>query len=93
MVKNKHLSKAIQEQNFYSIRTKLINKCNERNIELRIVDIFYPSSKLCSCCGNIKKDLKLNDRIYKCNYCNLEIDRDYNASINLEKAKIYKIIA
>ena len=93
MVKNKHLSKAIQEQNFYSIRTKLINKCNERNIELRIVDRFYPSSKLCSCCGNIKKDLKLNDRIYKCNYCNLEIDRDYNASINLEKAKIYKIIA
>ena len=93
MVKNKHLSKAIQEQNFYSIRTKLINKCNERNIELRIVDTFYPSSKICSCCGNIKKDLKLNDRIYKCNYCNLEIDRDYNASINLEKAKIYKIIA
>ena len=93
MMKNKHLSKAIQEQNFYSIKTKLINKCKERNIELRIVDTFYPSSKLCSCCGNIKKDLKLNDRIYKCNYCNLEIDRDYNASINLEKAKIYKIIA
>lgn len=93
MVKNKHLSKAIQEQNFYSIRTKLMNKCKERNIELRIVDTFYPSSKICSCCGNIKKDLKLNDRLYKCNNCGLKIDRDYNASINLEKAKIYKIIA
>ena len=93
MIKNKHLSKAIQEQNFYSIRTKLINKCKERNIELRIVDIFYPSSKTCSCCGSVKKDLKLNDRIYKCCNCGLEMDRDYNASINLEKAKIYKVIA
>ena len=93
MIKNKHLSKAIQEQNFYSIRTKLINKCKERNIELRLVDTFYPSSKICSCCGNIKKDLKLNDRNYKCYNCGIEIDRDYNASINLEKAKIYKVIA
>ena len=93
MMKNKHLSRAIQEQNFYAIRTKLINKCKERNIELRLVDTFYPSSKTCSCCGEIKKDLKLNDRIYKCCNCRLEIDRDYNASINLEKAKIYKVIA
>ena len=93
MLKNKHLSKAIQEQNFYAIRTKLINKCKERNIELRLVDTFYPSSKTCSCCGEIKKDLKLNDRIYKCSNCGLEIDRDYNASINLEKAKVYKVIA
>ena len=93
MMKNKHLSKAIQEQNFYTIRTKLINKCKERNIELRLVDTFYPSSKTCSCCGEIKKDLKLNNRIYKCSNCGLEIDRDYNASINLEKAKVYKVIA
>ena len=93
MMKNKHLSKAIQEQNFFSIRTKLINKCKERNIELRLVDTFYPSSKTCSCCGSIKKDLKLNNRIYKCSNCGLEIDRDYNASINLEKAQVYKIIA
>ena len=92
MMKNKHLSKAIQEQNFFSIRTKLTNKCKERNIELRLVDTFYPSSKTCSCCGSIKKDLKLNDRIYKCSNCGLEIDRDYNASINLEKAKVYKVI-
>ena len=93
MMKNKHLSRAIQEQNFYAIRTKLVNKCKEKNIELRLVDTFYPSSKTCSCCGEIKKDLKLNDRIYKCCNCGLEIDRDYNASINLEKAKIYKVIA
>ena len=93
MMKNKHLSRAIQEQNFYAIRTKLVNKCKERNIELRLVDTFYPSSKTCSCCGEIKKDLKLNDRIYKCCNCGLEIDRDYNASINLEKAQVYKVIA
>ena len=93
MIKNKHLSKAIQEQNFFVIRTKLINKCKERNIELRLVDTFYPSSKTCSCCGEIKKDLKLNDRIYKCSSCDLEMDRDYNANINLEKAQIYKVIA
>ena len=93
MIKNRHLSKAIQEQNFYSIRTKLINKCKERNIELRLVDTFYPSSKTCSCCGGVKKDLKLNDRIYKCCNCGIEMDRDYNASINLEQAKVYKIIA
>ena len=93
MMKNKHLSKAIQEQNFYTIRTKLINKCKERNIELRLVDTFYPSSKTCSYCGSIKKDLKLNNRIYKCSNCGLEIDRDYNASINLENAKVYKVIA
>ena len=93
MMKNRHLSKAIQEQNFYSIRTKLINKCKERNIELRLVDTFYPSSKTCSCCGSIKKDLKLNNRVYKCSNCGLEIDRDYNASINLKKAKVYKVIA
>lgn len=92
MMKNRHLSKAIQEQNFYSIKTKLINKCKERNIELRLVDTFYPSSKTCSCCGSIKKDLKLNNRIYKCSNCGIEIDRDYNASINLEKAQNYKVI-
>ena len=93
MMKNKHLSKAIQEQNLYTIRTKLINKCKERNIELRLVNTFYPSSKTCSCCGNIKKDLKLKDRIYKCDKCGLEIDRDLNASINLKNAKNYKILA
>ena len=89
-MKNKHLSKAIASQKFFEFRTKLISKCKENNIELRIVDRFYPSSKTCSSCGEIKKDLKLKDRVYKCN-CGLIINRDLNASINLKNAKKYKI--
>lgn len=91
MMKNKHLSKAIASQKFFEFRTKLISKCKENNIELRIVDRFYPSSKTCSSCGEIKKDLKLKDRVYKCN-CGLIINRDLNASINLKNAKKYKIV-
>ncbi len=90
MMKNKHLSKAVAEQKFFEFRTKLTNKCNWMGIELRIVDKFYPSSKLCHECGHIKKDLKLSDRIYKCE-CGYEEDRDINASFNLRDAKIYKI--
>ena len=90
MMKNKHLSKAIASQKFFEFKTKLTVKCKENNIELRIVDRFYPSSKTCSQCGKIKKDLKLSDRIYKCD-CGLTIDRDLNASINLKNAKEYKI--
>ena len=91
MMKNRHLSKAISNQKFYEFRTKLINKAKRLNIEIRLADTFYPSSKLCSCCGNIKHDLKLKDRIYKCNYCGLEIDRDYNASLNLMNCQNYKL--
>ena len=90
MMKNRHLSKAIVSQKFFEFKTKLMSKCKQNNIELRIVDRFYPSSKTCSKCGEIKKDLKLSDRIYKCN-CGLAIDRDLNASINLKNAKEYKI--
>ena len=90
MMKNKHLSKAIASQKFFEFRTKLISKCKDNNIELRIVDRFYSSSKTCSSCGEIKKDLKLKDRVYKCN-CGLIINRDLNASINLKNAKKYKI--
>ena len=90
LMKNKHLSKAIASQKFFEFKTKLMSKCKENNIELRIVDRFYPSSKNCSQCGKIKKDLKLSDRIYKCD-CGLTIDRDLNASINLKNAKEYKI--
>ncbi len=90
MMKNKHLSKAVAGQKFFEFRTKLTNKCNWMGIELRIVDRFYPSSKLCHECGCIKKDLKLSDRIYKCS-CGYEEDRDINASLNLRDAKIYKI--
>ncbi len=89
MMKNRHLSKAVASQKFYEFRTKLKNKCEENGIELRIVDRFYPSSKLCHCCGRIKKDLELSDRIYQCE-CGYEADRDYNASLNLRDAKTYK---
>ena len=90
MMKNKHLSKAVAQQKFYEFRNKLTNKCHALGIELRIVDRFYPSSKLCHHCGSIKKDLKLKDRTYKCE-CGYIEDRDYNASLNLRDAKIYQI--
>lgn len=90
MMSNKHLSKAVAQQKFYEFRNKLTNKCNALGIELRIVDRFYPSSKLCHKCGSIKKDLKLKDRIFNCD-CGYIEDRDYNASLNLRDAKIYKI--
>ena len=91
MMKNKHLSKAVAQQKFYEFRNKLTNKCHALGIELRIVDRFYPSSKLCHHCGSIKKDLKLKDRTYKCE-CGYIEDRDYNASLNLRDAKIYQIV-
>ena len=90
MMKNRHLSKAVASQKFYEFRTKLKNKCDENGIELRVVDRMYPSSKLCHCCGAIKKDLKLSDRIYKCD-CGYMADRDYNASLNLRDAITYTI--
>lgn len=90
MMKNRHLSKAVASQKFYEFRTKLKIKCDANGIELRVVDRFYPSSKLCHCCGSIKKDLKLSDRIYKCE-CGYVEDRDFNASLNLRDAKTYEI--
>ena len=90
MMKNRHLSKAVASQKFYKFRTKLEAKCKELGIELRIVDRWYPSSKLCHECGCIKKDLKLSDREYICE-CGYRADRDYNASLNLRDALSYKI--
>lgn len=83
MIKNRHLSKAILEQKFFEFKYQMNYKCQKYGIDLVEVPIFYPSSKTCSCCGNIKKDLKLSDRIYKCKECGLVIDRDFNASLNL----------
>ena len=82
-MKNRHLSKAVQEQRFFRFRQQLEYKCNDKGIQLIVADRFYPSSKLCSCCGNIKKDLKLSDRVYRCE-CGNMIDRDFQASINLK---------
>ena len=83
MMKNKHLSETISEQYFYKFITTMKYKCEWLGIEFIQVDRFYPSSKTCSCCGNVKKDLKLSDRTYICSECGLTIDRDLNASINL----------
>ena len=91
MMKNRHLSKAVAQQNFYYFRTQLESKCKQYGIELRIVSRWYPSSKTCACCGYIKKDLKLSDRVYICEDCGFEIDRDLNAAINLMNAKEYTI--
>ena len=90
MMKNRHLSKAVASQKFYEFRTKLKAKCDENGIELRVVDRFYPSSRLCHCCGSVKKDLKLSDRIYRCK-CGYEEDRDFNASLNLRDVETYEL--
>ena len=90
MMKNKHLSKAVASQKFYEFRTKLQAKCKESGIELRVVDRWYPSSKTCHCCGAIRKDLKLSDRIFQCN-CGYIEDRDFNAALNLRDATTYEV--
>ena len=90
MMKNKHLSKAVASQKFYEFRTRLQAKCNENGIELRVVDRWFPSSKTCHCCGAIKKDLKLSDRIFKCD-CGYIEDRDFNAALNLRDAITYEV--
>lgn len=87
MMKNKHLSKAIQEQNLYEFQRQIQYKSEWNGIEFVKADRFFPSSKLCSECGSINKDLKLSDRIYKCPNCGNVIDRDYQASINLSMYK------
>ena len=85
MMKNKCLSKAIGEQCFYEIIRQMKYKCEWNNIPFYQVDRFYPSSKTCSCCGCIKTNLTLKDRIFKCEDCGFVIDRDLNAAINLQK--------
>ena len=84
IMKNRHLSKAVQQQSFGEFIRQLEYKCKWNNIPVIVADRFFPSSKLCSCCGNIKKDLKLSDRIYKCE-CGNVIDRDYQAALNLKR--------
>ena len=90
MMKNRHLSKAVASQKFYEFRTKLQAKCKESGIELRVVNRRYPSSKTCHCCGTIKKDLKLSDRIFQCD-CGYIEDRDFNAALNLRDATTYEV--
>lgn len=92
MLKNKHLSKAIQEQLFYRTRQLLTEKAKNCFIEVGVVNRFYPSSKICSRCGHINKQLKLSDRIFVCHNCDLVIDRDYNASLNIRDCRDYKLV-
>ena len=88
MMKNRHLASAIQKQCLYEFIRQMRYKCEWNGIEFIQANRFYPSSKTCSCCGNVKRDLKLSDRIYKCDICGLKIDTDYNAAINLSKYAI-----
>lgn len=90
MMKNRCLSKAVASQKFYEFRKRLKAKCDEKGIELRVADRFYPSSKTCHHCGSIRKNLKLSDRIYRCE-CGYVADRDLNVALNLKDAKTYKI--
>jgi putative transposase len=90
MMKNRHLSKAIAQQGFNSFIIKLITKAHDNNIEIRKVDRWFPSSKTCHNCGQVKSDLKLSDRIYVCD-CGYIEDRDLNAAMNLRDAYEYKI--
>ena len=91
MMRNKHLSKDIANCSFYTIKEHLIRKAKERNIIVRLVDRFYPSSKTCSNCGGYKKNLKLSQRVYHCNSCQVKIDRDFNASRNIATTDGYKL--
>ena len=90
MMKNRHLSKVVASQKFYEFKTKLLAKCKENGIEQRKVDRWFPSSKTCHCCKHIKKDLKLSDRIFRCD-CGYIEDRDFNAALNLRDATTYEV--
>ena len=84
----RHLAKAVQEQGFYEIRRQIEYKAQWSGISVIIADRYYPSSKKCIICGNVKKDLKLSERIYRCEKCGNEIDRDVQAAINLKRCSI-----
>ncbi|WP_348271199.1 RNA-guided endonuclease InsQ/TnpB family protein [Fusobacterium pseudoperiodonticum] len=77
------LAKNISDVSWSEFVRQLEYKANWYRRKIIKVPIFYPSSKTCSSCGNIKETLRLSERIYHCECCGLEIDRDYNASINI----------
>ena len=92
MMKNRHLAKDVANCSFYTIKEHLIRKARERGILVRLVDRFYPSSRLCPTCGNYKPDLKLSQRVYHCCNCGVRIDRDFNASINIMNTNEYVLV-
>ena len=88
MMEKKELSRLISDASWGLLTTMLEYKAKWYGREIIKIDTYFPSSKMCSSCGNIKQDLKLSDRIYKCNNCDLEIDRDYNATLNIKNSGI-----
>ena len=92
MMKNHHLSKAIQQEKFYRFRTRLIDKCKWLGIPVHLINTMYPSSKTCHSCGNVMKDLKLSDRIYRCPKCHYTEDRDINASLNIRDTENFELV-
>lgn len=92
MMKNRHLAKDVANCSFYTIKEHLIRKAKERRILVRLIDRFYPSSRLCSTCGSYKPDLKLSQRVYHCCNCGIKIDRDFNASINIANTNEYVLV-
>jgi putative transposase len=85
MMKDKHRSKSIKDANWGKFIIYMKHKCADNGIEFVQVPTFYPSSKTCSNCGTVKRDLKAGDRVYICPTCGLRIDRDENAALNLER--------
>ena len=92
MMKNRHLAKDVSNCSFYTIKEHLIRKATERQIPVRLIDRFYPSSKMCSNCNSYKPDLKLSQRVYHCCNCGIKIDRDFNASINIANTNEYVLV-
>ncbi len=92
MLRNKHLSKAIAQQKLYEFKRQIQYKCEKYGVKFIEADKWFPSSKMCSGCGCVKKQLSLSERTYKCEACSLEIDRDFNASINLSRLSIGYVI-
>lgn len=86
LMKNRKLAKAIGDMGFYEFRRQMEYKCQLYGSQLVFVDRFYPSSKTCSNCGHVKESVSLSERVFRCDECAFECDRDLNASINLEKA-------
>ena len=85
MMSNRHLAKAVQEQGFYEFRRQIEYKAAWSGLRVVIADRFYPSSKICIACGHVKKNLRLSERIYHCENCGNEIDRDLQAAMNLKR--------
>jgi len=91
MQQNHNIAKSITDASFHAFKQKLLWKADRFGNNIVEIGKFAPSSRLCSRCGNLKKDLKLSVRIYRCDVCGMTIDRDYNASKNIRKIGLIKV--